>query len=464
MKISISKEIEYLEKHYEVFISSTYEDLKQHRMSALNAILSHKCLPLGMEMFPSNNEEQLTYIKKIIDKCDIYVLIVGGRYGSRSNKGISYTEEEYRYAKQNKKEIVALLLDEKSLEYREIQAQESDDDKTSLRKFRAEARTGRIANKFHNTDSLKYEISLGLMEAKNNLGPESGLVSSKEVLKVISGFESLNEDEKNRYMVAVNSIPAITSNELLWSHLASSNEALKSAMHSMIISGADTKKNFHHSDLLNSLLGFQRFVELITDTPIRISIKQTTLQKGKIKLRTISTTGGNLSAAKSKKQYPIENYKGLTLLHKDLREGGELDCWYNDDVNDAILNDQFGKGSFTDAQFRKNTKDPSLIPYQTTLCLPIYNMDRYDSDQVIIRGFLCIDSPKQGRFDLNTIKPAAQGYCSFLYLFMSISDYYRANPDIAKAISTSMVRKEGITLERLIEQLRLNKPTPPPPS
>jgi hypothetical protein len=35
---------------------------------------------------------------KIIRYCDYYILIVGGRYGSLSKDGISYTQMEYQYA------------------------------------------------------------------------------------------------------------------------------------------------------------------------------------------------------------------------------------------------------------------------------------------------------------------------------------------------------------------------------
>jgi hypothetical protein len=52
-----------------------------------------------MEAFVASNESQWDVIKRVIDECDYYILIVGGRYGSISADGISYTEKEYRYAK-----------------------------------------------------------------------------------------------------------------------------------------------------------------------------------------------------------------------------------------------------------------------------------------------------------------------------------------------------------------------------
>ena len=41
-----------------------------------------------MELFPAADEEQLNFIKRVIDDCDYYLLIVGGRYGSTDPKGL----------------------------------------------------------------------------------------------------------------------------------------------------------------------------------------------------------------------------------------------------------------------------------------------------------------------------------------------------------------------------------------
>ena len=56
-----------MDKRYQVFISSTYEDLKEERKELIENLLNLKYLPSGMEMFSASNEEQFKYIKKIID-------------------------------------------------------------------------------------------------------------------------------------------------------------------------------------------------------------------------------------------------------------------------------------------------------------------------------------------------------------------------------------------------------------
>src|SRR2546430_11507742 len=64
----------------------------------MQALLELDCIPAGMELFPAANEDQWTLIKKVIDDCDYYIVILAGRYGSIGPNGISYTEMEYRYA------------------------------------------------------------------------------------------------------------------------------------------------------------------------------------------------------------------------------------------------------------------------------------------------------------------------------------------------------------------------------
>ena len=98
-----------MEKRYQVFVSSTYADLKEERQHVTQALMEMDCIPAGMELFPATDDEQWEFIKKIIDDCDYYLLIIGGRYGSTTDEGISYTEKEYDYAVENGLKVVALL-------------------------------------------------------------------------------------------------------------------------------------------------------------------------------------------------------------------------------------------------------------------------------------------------------------------------------------------------------------------
>lgn len=86
-----------VERRYQVFISSTFKDLIDERREVMQALLEMDCLPAGMELFPAGNTDQWTLIKGVIEQSDYYLLVLGGRYGSVTEEGISYTEMEYDY-------------------------------------------------------------------------------------------------------------------------------------------------------------------------------------------------------------------------------------------------------------------------------------------------------------------------------------------------------------------------------
>jgi len=98
-----------MEKRYQVFVSSTYEDLQEERQEVMQALLELDCIPSGMGLFPDANEDQWTLIQGVIDDCDYYVVIIGGRYGSIGPTDVSYTQLEYEYAVSQNKPIIAFL-------------------------------------------------------------------------------------------------------------------------------------------------------------------------------------------------------------------------------------------------------------------------------------------------------------------------------------------------------------------
>ncbi|MFT4435049.1 DUF4062 domain-containing protein [Caballeronia sp. 15715] len=107
-------------KKFQIFISSTYLDLKEERQAAVQAILSAGHIPAGMELFASGNRDQWDVIKKWIDESDMFVLILGGRYGSvEKTSKKSYTHLEYDYAVTTGKPFFALYLDEKMIDQKD---------------------------------------------------------------------------------------------------------------------------------------------------------------------------------------------------------------------------------------------------------------------------------------------------------------------------------------------------------
>jgi hypothetical protein len=90
-----------LSRRYQVFVSSTYEDLIEERRHVIQALLETRCIPCGMELFPASTEEKWAVIKRLIDDCDYFITIIAGMYGSSPTAdGTSFTEMEFDYALQ----------------------------------------------------------------------------------------------------------------------------------------------------------------------------------------------------------------------------------------------------------------------------------------------------------------------------------------------------------------------------
>ncbi|MFP9114882.1 DUF4062 domain-containing protein [Flavobacterium sp. RHBU_3] len=105
------------DKKLQVFVSSTYIDLKEERQAAVEAILSAGHIPAGMELFSAGDESQMTVIKRWIDESDVYLLILGGRYGSvEPTSGKSYTHLEYEYAIEQGKPLFAVVINQPALD------------------------------------------------------------------------------------------------------------------------------------------------------------------------------------------------------------------------------------------------------------------------------------------------------------------------------------------------------------
>jgi hypothetical protein len=108
-----------MDKKLQVFVSSTYDDLRAERQAAVEAILIAKHIPAGMELFSADDEAVMEAIKRWIEESDVYLLILGGRYGSiEPHSKKSYIEIEYDYAVSIHKPFFACVVHEDAQEER----------------------------------------------------------------------------------------------------------------------------------------------------------------------------------------------------------------------------------------------------------------------------------------------------------------------------------------------------------
>ncbi|MFH0287324.1 DUF4062 domain-containing protein [Vibrio owensii] len=148
-------------KKYQVFISSTYKDLVEERESIIKAILEMYHVPIGMEMFSAEDEEQWEIIRRTIDVSDYYILILGLRYGSKTSDGISFTQKEYEYALEKKIPVLAFVMDEDA----PLTKDKRDNDLTDINNFREMVlRNSKMAQFWETKDQLIKNVSISLMK------------------------------------------------------------------------------------------------------------------------------------------------------------------------------------------------------------------------------------------------------------------------------------------------------------
>jgi hypothetical protein len=150
------------EKIYKVFVSSTYEDLREERAAVQKGLLQLGCLPVGMELFPAADEETWDFIKSQIDDSDYYVVVLAGRYGSQNAEGVSFTELEYDYATAKKKPAIGFVhADPGTIPANKTESSEAG--RTKLSDFVAKVRR-RPTRPFRNPHELALEVTTSFIQ------------------------------------------------------------------------------------------------------------------------------------------------------------------------------------------------------------------------------------------------------------------------------------------------------------
>jgi len=149
------------EKKYQIFVSSTYNDLISARAKIIETILRLFHFPIGMEMFSADDAEQWEVIKDTIDQSDYYIVLIGHRYGSLSSEGISFTEKEYDYAKEKGIPILAFVRN------REVATKPDERDadfesSEKLEKFISKATKSKMCEYWEKEDDLSTKVAIAL--------------------------------------------------------------------------------------------------------------------------------------------------------------------------------------------------------------------------------------------------------------------------------------------------------------
>lgn len=185
------------EKRYQIFVSSTFNDLQEERQKIFSAIMKLNHIPAGMEFFAAIDEDQMKFICRVIDESDYYVLLLGARYGSLDATGISYTEREFDYAVKKGLKVIALIHAKPD----NIERGKTDKDESLFEKFMS-FRTkvmdgGRLVALWSNQEDLIQQFYASLIQTIQrypSLGWIRGdFLASTETLQRVAALEVENQ-------------------------------------------------------------------------------------------------------------------------------------------------------------------------------------------------------------------------------------------------------------------------------
>lgn len=188
-----------MNKKYQIFVSSTYEDLKEERDVVIKSILEMGHFPVGMEMFSAGDEQQWQLIKKQIDDCDYYVVISAFRYGSLDGE-IGYTEKEYDYAKFIGVPTLGFIINETvSWPASKVDKDAQKVEKLGLFKDKIKEK---LVSYWNDKNDLYGKVSIALMK-QFNTNPRIGWVksieyNSPEILNEVSRLSKENSELREK--------------------------------------------------------------------------------------------------------------------------------------------------------------------------------------------------------------------------------------------------------------------------
>jgi hypothetical protein len=155
-----------------VYISSTMNDLREHRAAVANVLekLNHDIL--GMETYPAEGVRPAEVCKRDATEADVVVLILAWRYGfvpqDDNPAGLSITEMEYRAAlAANPKKVVPLVAEPESpWAPNLIDALSKGDDGARIERFRNEVLNNHVTAMFGSPDECASEAAAGVSRAE----------------------------------------------------------------------------------------------------------------------------------------------------------------------------------------------------------------------------------------------------------------------------------------------------------
>ncbi len=168
-----------------IYLSATYQDLKPCRDAVYRILRMLRHDLISMEDYVATDAYPLRKCLSDVASCDIYVGLLGWRYGyipDRDNsKGNSITELEYRQAGDSGLPRLMFLAEDTAPwpdEFKDTETGEGDNGRL-IREFRADVENIRLVSHFRTPDHLAGLVSVAVQQCQRNRPAESSSVHNR---------------------------------------------------------------------------------------------------------------------------------------------------------------------------------------------------------------------------------------------------------------------------------------------
>jgi Domain of unknown function (DUF4062) len=152
-----------------IFLSSTWNDLVEHRKAVLFTLARLKKQVESMEYFGAMPGDPLEECLIKVKKSEYFIGILGTSYGSKTEDGISFTEKEYDTAYINQKNILMYLIDENNHPVLPKYV-DTGDDAIKLYAFKQKVLKRHLSKNFNSPDHLASQVSIDLIKLFEDMG------------------------------------------------------------------------------------------------------------------------------------------------------------------------------------------------------------------------------------------------------------------------------------------------------
>jgi CheY-like chemotaxis protein len=144
-----------------IFLSSTYDDLRQYRASAAQAIERLGQYGVRMEVFGARPDDATAVSLDEVDASEAFLGIYAHRYGYvPAGSSISITEQEFNFAQERKKPTFCFLVDDEFPWSPKLIEPEPGQSKLKL--FKQRISTTVVRETFTTPDDLAYKVASSL--------------------------------------------------------------------------------------------------------------------------------------------------------------------------------------------------------------------------------------------------------------------------------------------------------------